>query len=230
MKLVSKITPLLRVALLLSLVMGLFLGFTGIPVTSAALSNDRGGKIKDLPSLSDFTLLVSNGKSSQVTGIYADGIFALPVVQQPSGNSGFVSTTPDTVTQFSMATNFGSLGFLAHNTLAGSMFYNLNQGGIFTIVYGDGHQENYVVTQIRHFQALNPTNPYSKFKDLEKGETLSASDLFYQTYGVSQQVILQTCIANSGIDSWGRMFIIATHTTPSQASISTNLSQMAIVP
>ncbi len=230
MKFFLKTSPLLRVTLLVSLVMGLFLGSTGIPVTSAVMSNDQGGNVNHLPSLGDFTLLVTNGEPSQVTGIYADGIFALPVVQQPSGNSGYVATIPNTVTQFSQATNFGSKGFLAHNTLAGSLFYNLYQGGIFTLIYGDGHQENYIVTQIRHFQALAPTNPYSSFKDLEKGKTLSASDLFYQTYGISQQVILQTCIARNGIDSWGRMFIIATSYTPSQAFIPATQPLLAAVP
>jgi hypothetical protein len=42
------------------------------------------------------------------------------------------------------------------------------------------------------------------------GETLTAAQLFYETYGVEETLILQTCIAKGAVQSWGRLFIIAT--------------------
>lgn len=154
-----------------------------------------------------FASQVTNGNGSQVTGIYSDNLFALSVVQQPSGNAGFVSTAGNTATQFRLGS---ALGFLAHNYLAGSMFFYLYSGAPIKLVYGDGHIKSYRVTQIRKFQALSPNSGSSSFVDLATGGTLTASDLFYQTYGVSGQVVLQTCIAKDGIGSWGRLFVIAT--------------------
>lgn len=158
-------------------------------------------------SVSTFSDQVANGNSGQVTGIYAENLFALPVVQQPSGNAGYVSGSGNTATQFKMAS---ALGFLAHNYLAGSLFFYLYSGAPISVVFGDGQVRNYVVSQVRKFQALSPDSPYSDFVDLASGSTLTATDLFYQTYGVSGQVVLQTCISSGGNSSWGRLFVIAT--------------------
>jgi hypothetical protein len=45
--------------------------------------------------------------------------------------------------------------------------------------------------------------------DLDADQQLSASDLFYMMYNSDNSVVLQTCIANEGISSWGRLFVIA---------------------
>jgi hypothetical protein len=158
-------------------------------------------------SLASFAQQVTNGNSGQITGLYSDNLFALAVVQQPSGQAGYVSTAGNTTTQFGMASG---LGFLAHNYLSGSLFSYLYGSAPITVVYGDGHTKNYRVSQIRKFQALSPDSPYSDFVDLASGSTLSASDLFYATYGVGGQLVLQTCISANGNSSWGRLFIIAT--------------------
>jgi hypothetical protein len=158
-------------------------------------------------SLSDFSQQVSNGNGGQITGIYSNNLFALSVVQQPSGQPGFVSTSGNTTTQFGMAS---SLGFLAHNYLSGSLFSYLSAGSSITVVYGDGNTQSYRVSQVRKFLALSPESASSDFVDLASGATLSAADLFYQTYGVSGQLVLQTCISSNGVGSWGRLFVIAT--------------------
>jgi hypothetical protein len=158
-------------------------------------------------SLANFSQQVTNGNAGQITGIYSANLFALPVIQQPSGQAGYVSGAGNTATQFGMASG---LGFLAHNYLSGSLFFYLYSGAPITVVYGDGHSKNYQVSQIRKFQALSPDSPYSDFVDLASGSTLSASDLFYATYGVGGQLVLQTCISANGNSSWGRLFVIAT--------------------
>jgi hypothetical protein len=109
-----------------------------------------------------------------------------------------------------MADAYGSMGFLAHNNLAGSVFNELEVGNIIHVIRGDGRAISYEVNQIRSFQATDPGSPYSNFIDQKNGSLLSASDLFFQTYGIPGQLILQTCIAASGSDSWGRLFVIAT--------------------
>ena len=168
----------------------------------------------ELPGLVDFSRQVQNGNPGQVVGLYVPSILASPVVAQPADQPGYVSTQEDAVTRFGMADAYGSLGFLAHNTLAGSVFDELEVGNLIHVIHGDGHDDPYEVRLIRRFQAIEPLNPYSDFIDEESGNRLTATDLFFQTYGVPGQLILQTCIAADGSDSWGRLFVIATPVDP----------------
>ena len=162
-------------------------------------------------SLDEFAASVKNGNSGQIVGLYADDVFALNVVQQPSGNAGYVSTSGyNVVTQFGMASSYGSIGMLAHNYLAGSYFSNLSSGSEIFVIYGDGSTVNYTVSEVRKYQALTPSSAYSNFVDLSNpSETLTSSDVFFDTYGTSGALILQTCISKDGNSSWGRLFVIA---------------------
>ena len=71
---------------------------------------------------------------------------------------------------------------------------------------------------MRSFQATQPTSPYSSFIDLSSNKTLSATELFTQTYGTKGALILQTCIASGTVDSWGRLFVIAIPYVPEPAN------------
>jgi len=138
------------------------------------------------------------------------GVFNFEVVQQPSDNPGFVSSKEDRVTQFRLASKYGSKGFLAHNNLAGASFFDVSVGDVITLSYTDGSADTYQVVEIRHLQALSPNSPWSKFLDLDDNNTsLTAVQLFYQTYGVKGTLVMQTCIANGSLLSWGRLFVIA---------------------
>jgi len=160
--------------------------------------------------LDSFVNSVSNGNSNQITGIYVDGVLANKVTRQPEGNAGYVTTNESEVSQFRMAAQYGSNAFLAHNDLAGAVFFELSEGQVITVVYGDGITSEFQIQSIRHFQALSPNSPQSNFVDLDgSGETLTAADLFYQMYNSDNPVVLQTCIANEGISTWGRLFVIA---------------------
>jgi len=163
-----------------------------------------------LPTLSTFSASVQNSNAYQITGVYVPGLMAVPVVQQPSGQAGYVSTAAETLTQFAAASKYGTTGLLAHNYLAGAYFSNLSQGSVITLVYGDGSTQYYSVTTVLEFQALSPNSPYSQFVNLaQPGVTLSSTDLFYQTYGLGNVLVLQTCIADGNESSWGRLFVIA---------------------
>jgi hypothetical protein len=126
-------------------------------------------------------------------------------------NPAYVSPMNGTVTQFQTATQYGTTGLLAHNYLSGSYFSKLTLGQEIDIVNGDGAIRRYVVTNIRRFQALNPSSPYSNFVDLENGGAqLSSTELFNQTYAGGNKVVFQTCINANGNWSWGRLFVTAT--------------------
>lgn len=161
------------------------------------------------PSLSEFSKAVQNGEAQVLRGVYVADVLALPVVQQPAGLAGYVSTTDGEVTQFRMAAQYGNVGLLAHNYLSGRLFSQLAAGQEVRLVYGDGKTETFIIQEILRFQALQPTSPYSSFRNLDKDETLSAEQMFKRVYFGDRHVTLQTCIEAYGDSSWGRMFIIA---------------------
>ena len=156
----------------------------------------------------NFVAVVSNGQASQVAGIYVEDVLAFPVVRQ-NGNAAYVSTGPDEVTLFGMAADYGSTAFLAHNYLAGATFFQLSEGQVITLVYGDGSAADFQIQSIRRFQALSPNSTQSTFVDLDSNQKLSAADLFYSVYNSDNPIVLQTCIEKDGVSSWGRLFVIA---------------------
>ena len=172
-----------------------------------ALSMDTQRSI--LPPLNVFINQVKNGQADQLRGIYIPDLLADPVVQQPSGRNDFVSSNQNILTQFDLAAQFGSTGLLAHNNLAGASFSLLTLDQKIFLVYGDGHVESFVVTEILRFQALDPASPSSTFVDLSNNRVLKASELFSKVYERKGDVVFQTCIASGESLNWGRLFVIA---------------------
>jgi len=157
----------------------------------------------------DFVNTVADGQTNIIRGIYSEGIFALPVVQQPSNQPVYVSDTDGVVTEFAMPRKYGVTGIVAHNYLAGGVFFELKVGDVVQVVYGDGATKEYIVADIRAYQALKPNSPHSEFIDLDSEERLSATQLFKRVYSGEHHLTLQTCIQVGEVDSWGRQFIIA---------------------
>lgn len=183
-----------------SLFLALFISLFFNPVNAQAAS---------LPSFLDFSKSVQNGNANTLRGVYVSNVMALPIVQQPKSNAAYVSNNDGEVTQFGMASQFGNVGLLAHNHLAGRDFSQLAVGQEIRLVYGDGHFETFVVTEVLRYQALQPTSPYSSFKNLDKDETLSAEGMFKRVYFGDRHATFQTCIEKDGELSWGRLFVIA---------------------
>lgn len=189
---------------------------TSSPVVEAELAQEISAEapalaVEAAPAaavFSSFVNTVTNGNAGQVTGIYVDGVMAYGVVGQ-GGNAAFVSEQPNVVTQFGLASQYGSQGFLAHNYLAGSAFTNIATGQTITLVYGDGSTRDFQVTGTQSYQALSPDSTQSSFVDLQSGEQLSASSLFHKVYNNKNSLVLQTCIEQDGISTWGRLFITA---------------------
>lgn len=181
---------------------------TLIPVgTVQALSGQL--YVSNLPLLDSFVAQITNGQADELRGIYVPEILAARVIQQPDGHPEFVSPRQNILTQFELASKFGSTGLLAHNDLAGERFFLLEKGRIFHLVYGDGQIAAFIVTEILRYQALEPNSTSSKFLDLKNNDLLTARELFLKVYGRSGQVIFQTCIAEGENLGWGRLFVIA---------------------
>jgi hypothetical protein len=162
-----------------------------------------------LPDFRDFAQPVENSDVNTLSGVYVPNVLALPVIQQPSGNDGYVSNKDDQTTQFAMASQFGSIGLLAHNYLSGRFFSELAVGQEVLLVYGNGRVEYFVITEILRYQALEPNSQLSSFRSLEHSEILSAEQMFKRVYAGKRHVTFQTCIAANGIVSWGRLFVVA---------------------
>ncbi len=201
---------------LISLVLLSFVPFSvvsaNIPVTAdsipATSSNPAALKKSSIMALTDFVSVVKDGNTS-VRGVYVSDVMAFRVVQQPKGQSGYVSAIQGVVTQFGMASNYGTVGLLAHNFAAGAEFSKITLGTKVNVIIGDGTIKEFVVTKIASFQALQPNSTSSNFLDLETNEKFSASSLFKKMYGGKGHLTLQTCIAQGNESSWGRLFIIA---------------------
>lgn len=206
-----------RTARRLSFLLAIFLSVFYSPIKTQALGN-----VTSLPAFADFSKTVQNGDAKTLRGVYVAEVLAQPIVQQPSGNPGFVSTTDGVVTQFDMASRYGNVGLLAHNHLSGRFFSQLTIGQEVRIVYGDGRTEIFVISEILQFQALQPTSPYSSFRNLSKDETLTAEQMFKRVYFGDRHLTFQTCINANGNNSWGRLFVIA---VPKQQTISGQFSQ-----
>jgi hypothetical protein len=208
----NKFRPFLFIAsllILLSMAVVPLQASAQIPVTGEQSIGQSSPSTTIAPSLAQFIEQVKNGSAQEITGLYINNLLSYPVIQQPSDQPAFVSQNVNMVTQFQSASAFGSLGFVAHNTLAGLKFSEIKNGDLISVVYGDGRFFQYQVRQIRRLQAVQPNNPYSSFIDISNGQRLTVEAVFFQTYGVRNQLVLQTCISSQGLETWGRLFVIA---------------------
>lgn len=196
----QNVRNILNTSLLLAIFISLFFN----PISVLAM-----GDTTTLPSFSEFSQSVQNGDATALRGVYVPNVMALPIVQQPYGNAGYVSNNDGEATQFRMASQYGNIGLLAHNHLSGESFFQLAVGQEIRLVYGDGRVEYFVVTEVLQYQALQPTSPYSSFRSLSSDETLSAEGMFKRVYFGDRHLTFQTCIAKDGELSWGRLFVIA---------------------
>jgi hypothetical protein len=208
----------LKYLLILTILLNFFFGFSneldiGIIPVSGNQNPPYSVSVKDQPTISslvDFVENVKNGDKNGIRGVYVADNFALRVVEQPANNPNFVSTIEGVATQFSLAKKYNTIGFLAHNFASGKYFINLKLGDVIQVVYGDGRIDQFRIMQILQFQALQPNNPKSQFIDLQSREKFSAARLFKKVYTGNKHLTLQTCIQKDGIDTWGRLFLIAT--------------------
>lgn len=162
-----------------------------------------------LPAFADFSRSVQNGDPTVLRGVYVPDVLALPVAQQPVDRPYYVSSRDGEATQFGMASQYGNIGLLAHNTLSGKFFSQLSVGQQVRLVYGDGRVYDFIIANILRFSASEPESISSSFRNLDRNETLSAGEMFTRAYTGERHLVFQTCIAANGNSSWGRLFIVA---------------------
>jgi hypothetical protein len=177
--------------------------------------------VNRMPTLQYFIRVVQNGASDELVGVYVPGVLALRIIQQPVGNSGYVSPEQGAATLFGLAENYGVIGLLAHNYLAGSDFNKLLPKMRVNMIYGNGRIDHFSITDIKYYRALQPNSPYSNFEDLENlGVLITAEELFNQIYKSSDRVVFQTCVSANGEASWGRLFVTAKQVSIASTSLT----------
>jgi hypothetical protein len=199
-------TKLLRITWNASILLAIFTFVFANPASALPLE----GTGTTLPDFAEFSRAVQNGDANALRGVYVPHVLATPVVQQPAGNAGFVSSNDGELTQFSLPSQYGNVGLLAHNYLSGELFFDLEMGQQVSLVYGDGRVETFVIDQILKYQAFEPNSPYSNFRDLSTDDVLTAEQVFRKAYTGDRRVTFQTCIKAYGLSTWGRIFVIAT--------------------
>ena len=159
--------------------------------------------------------IIGSGKNENkevgiLSKISIENLVTLGIVRQPFGNSTFVTPVPGYATEYQTALNYGTIGLLAHNYLAGQYFFQISSGQKITLTYSDQTTKNFVVTQIQRYQALSPNSASSNFIELYSGKLLTASQLFRKIYkDQTGHLVLQTCIYADQNPTWGRLFIVA---------------------
>src|SRR5574340_47664 len=196
----------------LALVLVILTSAAPLYTASAAPARDAAA----IPDLQTFSETVINGNGKVLVGVYVEGTFAYPVVQQHYSME--VSRIPGTLTQFGWASFHGVTGILAHNWLAGADFFRLRVGQQIQLVYGDGRTETYWVNRLYRYQATIPESVYSQFIDLDTGKGTDAKGVLGRDYTGSGHVTFQTCIEKDGESSWGRLFVIAEPFAPVSAA------------
>jgi len=124
------------------------------------------------------------------------------IIQQPTGDYGFVSSAEYAVTEYNIPGG-GNTIFLAHSfTETGRAILRLKIGDRVII------DKNYVVVRIYEFEAVKPTDGYSPMIYTETGETLSSSRALDMVFSNPEQVVFQTCIEKNYNPYWGRLFVV----------------------
>ena len=164
--------------------------------------------ISSLPSFHSFVQTVADGDPT-VRGVYIPEVMALEVVQQPKDQPAFVSIEPKAATQFQMASTFGTIGLLAHNFLAGRYFDDVQSSATRSRLSMEMVRiEEYQISSILQFQALDTTNTRTDFVDTcHPIKRITAEELFNLVYGGKPHLTLQTCIAKGQHPSPGAGYL-----------------------
>ena len=137
------------------------------------------------------------------------GFKPLPITGSISVGNEIIPARPNEATLYESALHLGTVGVLAHNSLAGQTFATLKPRSSFSLLNENGQRVPYAVSEIKRYQALTPTSPYSSFLDLDTGKKYTSQELTTIMYKSGNPAVLQTCIEKDGDLNWGRLFIVA---------------------
>lgn len=144
-----------------------------------------------LPNLVDPDVLGRlNGPRAILESLERPGIWSLELRGQ-AGDLEHVTGQPGQATIFEEAQGWGTLGILAHDYLAGGLFYDLDPGAVLWIRSRTGAQLNthlYQIERVYIFERLGP----DIYQD-QTGQRYRELDIYNLAYRSGSPVTLQTC-------------------------------------
>lgn len=146
---------------------------------------------------------------AKASWVLVDGGFSLPIMQQPNGDTMYVSSKANMITQFSRPADNGVTALLAHNYRSGVQFYELAVGQKITVTYGGSITRDYEVVSMNRFQKVIPSDRYSDLIDLETNITMTSTEVYNRFYRGTPRVTFQTCLEKDGNLEWGLYFVVA---------------------
>lgn len=136
--------------------------------------------------------------------VYAPGAFNFEIIGQESDYE--VTLQDGAVSLFEGPfMEYGVVGLLGHDYLAGAEFYELERGDWLVVWLEGGGLEAYQITEMRRFQAVGLDYPFQALADLETGSVLSEEEVFEVMYRRPGGLVLQTCIDGG----WGLAFWVS---------------------
>jgi hypothetical protein len=153
----------------------------------------------EIPSLDTFIKECIKEGEVDVSGIYADGIFAIHLVR---GEIDDVPEQKGIAEVWNDAWENGKIiAILAHvrwdhEILEGQKFYNLTQGGIIYFILTDGTVERYGISEKKMWRYEEEKKFLSPW---EGGDKIPVSDLansYYRGGNNFDRMVLQTCIVD----------------------------------
>lgn len=176
--------------------------------TTEAAAQRSGKSTVRLSALQALLARMSTEPGAYAGGLYVPDEFAFPIVAQPEDQDLYVSTKRNLLTLFRAAQQNGVTGLLAHNFLAGALFYDLEIGQEVWVVESEQKQRAYKITRIEQFQKITGAQD-EVFIDLRTNDAMSTSEVFDRFYTGEPHLTLQTCLEGEGDPSWGLTFIVA---------------------
>jgi hypothetical protein len=170
------------------------LPFTGFPPLDEITFLDQTDD--SIPTLDSFRAQVQPGRSTQVVGVWAEGLFAFHVEPTP-GQS--VPQLENTAGIYEWAVKRGTTALMIHNYLGGDHLYQVKGTTAIALIFGDGRVEWYQVDTIERYEAMNFSQdgfegPF-KIWDCESCDfEYSVSDLQRKHYTGSNSLAFQTCL------------------------------------
>ena len=123
--------------------------------------------------------------------VVAPGAFDLEIVDQGE-DSSYISANIETATLFRDAGWYGVVGLLAHDYLAGELFFDLEVGDSLWLLYPQGA----VAYKVTHVVEYMPAGE-DMLRDVD-GRLLRYEEVFDLMYTIPGRVVFQTCTKEGG--------------------------------
>lgn len=159
-----------------------------------------------VPTLGEFVKKCAKPGDVTLVCVHSDGVLALKLAW---GNNQQVPNDSKTALLWDYGWNNDVVGIVAHNYLAGKLFYLLDVGSQLHIIWSDGTVETYEIDTVDRWRDNGQSLTFSPWDggDAIKNEALS--DVYFSRGNDRDRLVLMTCLTK-GKKKIGVVFYTAT--------------------